>query len=224
MNKLLKGLDSLSFGALEPRSRKRIKGYEIYLRRYAFQKFNEAPRVLQGIVYALYEHVLERDEPPVFKRILFKGFKQFINGIFFVYRHEKASHLVGRSVKRDRYVHVRFPAESSYGRNHPRGGKSHLPRRECHAFFVNKHPQKSRHLVVIIKRLAHAHQNHVRYRFEALYAAGAYQIGRNAHNAAHLGHGQVSSGPDASGHAKKAPKGAPGLSRDAKGEAFAFRY
>ena len=77
-------------------------------------------------------------------------------------RHEQVALLLGRRVQRDRQVrHQRLGREPLERRQHADGRERHAPRRHGQPVLVGEDPQRLHRRVVVVQRLAHAHEDDV---------------------------------------------------------------
>ena len=92
-------------------------------------------------------------------RIAAAGRHQLGERIFAVQRHQLVAQLVADRVQRHREVDAELGAGAVHHRHHAGGGQRDAPPRQADAFVVHDDLHRLGDVVVIVQRLAHAHQH-----------------------------------------------------------------
>ena len=149
--------------------------------------------------------------------------EQLGDRIFLVERHQHVAQLVGHRVQRDREVDAELGAAALDHRHHARGRERDLAPRDRQPLVVHDDLQRLRDVVVIVERLAHAHQHDVG---ELPVVLGrrpfAERVARQHHLADDLGGVEIAHQALRAGVAEVAGERAADLRRDAERAAILF--
>ena len=111
------------------------------------------------------EGVLECHPPPRLFEIISRGGDHFAYGIAAVDRHYGAPRLVGRGVQADGQRHpAPVVREFPYAVRKPRSGQRDRPLGQPETILRRQQPDKLPDIVIVIERLAAAHEHHARDR------------------------------------------------------------
>ena len=114
----------------------------------------------RAVVHALQHHVFERDPPRVAgRRVAPAGGDQLRDRIFAVERHQLVAQLVAHRVQRHREIDAELRAGAVHHRHHAGGGQRDAPPRQADALVVHHDGHRLGDVLVIVQRLAHAHQH-----------------------------------------------------------------
>ena len=128
--------------------------------------------MLRTVVKVFDERVLKGDNPTCFLKIRAAGRDQFRQGPAPVHRHQLAAQVVVRRVQRDRQLELdALFGQTPDARHNAAGAERDMTRADVDAFLVVENTQGAQDVIVIIKRLPHAHDDNV---------AGARQGGLRA--------------------------------------------
>ena len=144
-----------------------FSGIRFTLQRMLPEQPHQPPRVLGRVVDAREQHVLERDAAAPLSGKRRRGVEDLLEAVLAVHRHERIALIFGRRMQRDREVrHQRFGRQPLERRQHAHGRQRHALRRHGEPVLVVEHPQRLHRVVVVVQRLAHAHQHDVELRVE----------------------------------------------------------
>ena len=151
--------------AVEPALLDGVQRNEIHMAQHALQPLRERLCVRFGIVDPADQRVFEYDAPSRALRIRVCSFEHLLDRVRLVDRHDGTSHLVAVRMQRDRKRHVRRIVDERIDLRHePAGGKRNVARADVRSRRTRHALQKRYDVVVIVERLAAAHQHDVRDR------------------------------------------------------------
>ena len=158
-----KALDPIPARTLEFAARPGIEGDQVDLGRHVLQQVREPARVLVGIVDAGQHDIFEGDAPGVVDAgIVAAGLQKLGDGVLLVERNDAVAHLVGGGMQADRQIDPQFLPAATHHRDHAGGGEGDSAPAERDAVRIGDDLHGLGHVVVVVERLAHAHQHDVR--------------------------------------------------------------
>ena len=157
-----KALDGIPIAADVLAARPGVEGDQVDLRRDSLEQSGELLRLGQGIVDILQHDILEGDAPRVVGTwVAAAGGQQLGQWILLVEGHDAVAQLVGHRVQRNRQVDAELLAATRHHRHHTGGRQRDLAAAQGDAGRVHDDGQGLRHVVEVIKRLAHTHHDDV---------------------------------------------------------------
>jgi len=174
-------------------------------------------RLLVGVVHPPQDHVLEHDLAVGAPHVPRARREHLIQRIRAVEGHQAVAYLVGGGVEAHREVELqRFLGEAVDARRHTDRRHRDGPRRQIEAGLIVEKTAGAQRLVVVVERLAHAHEDDVGH--AALVVSE--QSREMEHLVDHLLSREIAAQTETTGGAESAPDGAADLGRHAHGGAF----
>ena len=130
----------------------RVHRDEVHLHRDSAQKLDHPVRVLDRVVHALDQRVLDGDSPALRHRIASQCVGQLAEPVFSVHGHDLASVLVTHGVKRNGELHlpVEFLAEAIDLLDETAGRHGDTPLGEIDAVGMGQENQRASDCVVVV--------------------------------------------------------------------------
>ena len=200
-----------------------VVGDQVEVVERAAQTLRQRRRLRGGVVDAAQDDVLEHQLAPRGLHVALARGEHRVERILPVERHETVAQLVGRRVQAHRQVELqRLRGEPVDARHHADRGHGDASRREREPLGVVEQAAGAQGLVVVVERLAHAHEDDVGH--AAVVRLVAEHAGEVEDLVDDLLRGEVPAQPQAAGRAERAAHGAADLGGDTDGGAAGHQH